>query len=736
MNRVVDLAFKLTQCCALMFLVLCEGFATEEASITVRETPQGREIRYVSGKAVYVEAFSAGRLVSRYWDDQSREQAANRRGEMDAFEIEIKDMLDAKTPTPWWMAGKFLSTGWQWESAGELPKTDRGARHFVVELSNSILPFKIKVHTLLDGTPVLRRWLEITNTSNKSLALSALSPWAGPLWAEDAPIVLGHSIKWETLWEGWFGWTPLHAGTNLIEETRGVAYDDPYFVLHNESRGDYFFGELAWPANYRMEFQKVGGLTFKIGPAAIDSLRVIAAGETITTPAVSLGYIKGDFDDAVQAMHDHFRRAVLPTHNLERAYRVQYSLPEDQPETVYRGSDYNESNIKKCMDAAAAAGMEVVTLDGPMWCSAYGNWLVPDPKRFPHGLAPLVEYAHEKGLLFGLYAEPEGGREGFCSEGHGACIGYWSESAVFQEHSDWFDQPLSVLKLSKPEAAAYLDSEMNQIIDFYKPDLYRHDFNAPLRHEGSETVRDGFLESDYWRHYDAFYNIYRGIHEKYPNLILQQAAAGGTRLDPATVGVFQEHTMSDRLRTPYVYQMISGLSVFLPPEILVAPHGMAGRNQPDMETMLRGAFAVGNTPMIFHSMMPASLEEFTPELRAKWLHYANLYKNFIRPMLPTCRVYHHAPVSATGGVESGNWFAMEFTSQDKSKGWATIIRLAKGSATYHLNLKGLDGKRRYRVTFDNTGKTEEMDASTLAQKGLEIRTRADAASELMLFEAL
>jgi hypothetical protein len=183
--------------------------------------------------------------------------------------------------------------------------------------------------------------------------------------------------------------------------------------------------------------------------------------------------------------------------------------------------------------------------------------------------------------------------------------------------------------------------------------------------------------------------------------------------------------------------MIDGLSVYLPPEILVTDHGGNGKDQPDVETELRGAFALGNTAMVHNSLLPRSLEEFTPELQAKWRHYANLYKTFIRPMLPTCKVYHHAPVSATGGVESGNWFAMEFTSPDRSRGWATIIRLAKGtSATYHLNPKGLDGKKRYRVTFDNTGRTVEMGGSTLAQKGLVIRPRADAASELLLFEAL
>jgi alpha-galactosidase len=152
-------------------------------------------------------------------------------------------------------------------------------------------------------------------------------------------------------------------------------------------------------------------------------------------------------------MHEHVRRSVLPAHSTERAYRIQYLIPEDWPMTVYRGDEYNEANMKKCIDVAAAVGMETFILDGPMWGSAYGNWLQPDRKRFPRGLAPLAEYAHQKGLLFGLYAEPEGGRDGF-TEPDGASIGTWKESDVYKQHPEWFTS--MNLNLAIPEAASYL----------------------------------------------------------------------------------------------------------------------------------------------------------------------------------------------------------------------------------------------------------------------------------------
>ena len=701
-------------------------------NIAIKETEE-HEVCFTSDKTIYIEALVGGRWVGRYWAaDGCIDQ--ERRFTEPAFELRVKE--DPKAA-----AGTLLSNGFKWVSASELPKTSRGGRHFVVELENtihllSLRSIRVKVHTLLDGTPVLTRWLEITNTQDKPVALTAVSPWSGRLWSKEAPITLGHSIRDVDQWNGWFGWTPLSPGANVFEQDKGLAYDDPYFILRNESNGEYFFGQLAWSANYIMEFQKENGLTFKIGPSAQNALRVIAAGETITTPAVHLGYVKGDFDSTVQAMHEHVRRSVLPERKPEKSYPVQYLFPEDQPLTVYRGEQYNETTVKKCMDVAAAVGVEVFIVDGPTWCSAFGNWLVPDKKRFPNSLGPLVEYAHQKGLLFGLYAEPEGGREGYRSGEEGAYIGPWSESKVFQEHPDWFVQPNSVLNLSIKEASAYMEAELAQIIEHHKLDLYRHDFNSPLRGQGSETLRDGFVENDYWRHYESFYGIFERINTKYPDLILQQASGGGSRLDLGTVGRFHEHYTTDRAACPDLYLTANGLSVYLPPEVLVSPNGMAGPNQPDFVTMLRAVYTLGNTPMIFNAMLPKSIEQFQPGIREKFLHYSNIYKRFIRPLLPTCKVYHHAPVNATGGVESGGWFAMEFGAPSFKKGWGTIIRLSKnGPDTYLFRPKGLDEGERYSVTFDNSGKKETFSGSALMRDGIPIHLEADPCSELLLFEA-
>lgn len=712
----------------LMVLGSAVSFAQETGSIRVGANAP-HEIQYVSGKTVYVEALQHGRWVGRYWSADGRIDPVKFWSGDDAFEIRIKNR-----PTPPTIPGTSLSMGWQWVSASESAGSHPDTRDAVVELYSLIYPIDLKIHTLLDGTPILTRCLEITNKSSSPIALTGLSPWSGRLWAKDTAITLGHSMRWDDQWVGWLGWTPLREGKNAFTQNRGLAWDDPYFLLHNPTRGEYFFGQLAWPVNYHMKFcREPDGVSFSIGPSEFNVLRVITPGETITTPAVHLGPVKGDFDRTVQAMHEHIRRSVLPTRAPKRAYLIQYLFPEDQPLTVYHGAQYNVADVEKVMDVAKAAGAEVFILDGPTWCQTYGDWLTPNKKAFPDGLSAIVDYAHKKGLLFGIYAETEGGRRGYCAEG--VCIADWRESQLYQDHPWWFVEPSSILNLSIPAAGVYFRNILEQMTGHYHLDLYRHDFNSPLRGRGSETLRDGFLESDYWRHYQAFYSAFQHLHETHPNLVIQQASGGGTRLDLDTVGTFPENYTTDRASFPDLFRTAAGVSVFLPPEILVSPNGM-DKNLPDTTTTLRGIYALGNTPMIFNGILPNSLENFKPAMRRLYDHYATLYKTFIRPLLPACRVYHFAPINATSGFEGGHWLDMEFTSPDGRQGWATIIRLDRQEPnSYLFKAKGLAPGANYQVTFDNTGKKIEMDGERLMQEGVTIHTTAEVGSELLLFRA-
>ncbi|MBI2844838.1 MAG: GH36 C-terminal domain-containing protein [Armatimonadetes bacterium] len=126
----------------------------------------------------------------------------------------------------------------------------------------------------------------------------------------------------------------------------------------------------------------------------------------------------------------------------------------------------------------------------------------------------------------------------------------------------------------------------------------------------------------------------------------------------------------------------------------------------------------------------------SPEVRDLYLRYANIYKTFIRPLLATCKVYHHTPVSSRGRVASSPWFAMEYASPDRTKGWATIVRNGGTSDNYVFKPKGLDSNRTYRVTYDSTNAAVTINGDTLLQSGLQIGPLPVTESELLLFEAV
>lgn len=687
------------------------SFATHPLIPSTKKRAKGK-VQYVSGNTAHIEELVDGVWVGRNWSAKGKTKSTKKAAGRSAFEIQIQ-----KSPAA---TSDYLNDGWKFKRNNRY-RLDDGKYQYTTELVHKQGQIGLKINTLTDGTGAMKRWLEITNLSDHAVALTDLAVWSGRLWTKGENYTLGHSIRYDNGHEGWFGWTELKTGMNAFNQHRGLGYDDPYFILRNESNGQNFFGQLSWPVNYTMEFLVEDGVSFRMGPRADAALRVIESDETLVTPAVHMAHTSGDFDQIVQMMHDHVRKSVLPARPADQAQRIQCLMPEDR-QSRYRGDAYTTENVKKTMQLASAVGMELFIVDGPTWAVGFGNW-VPKKTWFPDGLGPLRDYLHSKSMLFALYAEPEGGR------------GDWTATEAYKNHPKWFEGAL--INMAIPEAAAYVERQWRNIIEQQKLDLYRHDVNAVLQHQWLVYERNGFKENQYWRHYDKLHDLLTRFQADYPDVIFQQASGGGTRLDLATASVWDEHFSSDENKYPHVYRMGAGLSVFLPPEIIVTPNGMYGpHRQPDLITTLRGAYALGNTPQIFNQAMYAQeFNEFQPEERVLFLRYSNLFKQFIRPLLTTCKVYHHAPVSADGGVETGNWFAMEFTSPDKTRGWATIIRLSQQvPATYQFKPRGLDKNKAYEVTFDNSGRHEIINGATLMQDGLEIMIDMKPASELILFE--
>jgi len=114
-------------------------------------------------------------------------------------------------------------------------------------------------------------------------------------------------------------------------------------------------------------------------------------------------------------------------------------------------------------------------------------------------------------------------------------------------------------------------------------------------------------------------------------------------------------------------------------------------------------------------------------------HSVSVYKEFIRPFIPACSVYHFNPEWKEAYRQG--WCAEEIVSEDRGRAAMTVSALTVSKQDRLLIYpKGLDRGASYRVTLDNTGDAFIMTGNEIENSGLRLTIPASLMSELVLFE--
>ncbi len=694
-------------------------------------------VTYRSGLVVYEESLTGSRWLGRGWNGAgfvnfydgrvppATEELAH------AFQLEVD--------------GQLLNGDWAWGGL-ELRRDDRPYPsmgqpylvHAIVTLTHRLRPVTVEVHTGLDGTAVLTRWLEVTNTGPAVSAIGAAATWSGRLqttarWRQRlAPGAALYSVGYPAAvqWghEGDFGWFDLPDALYAIDgRYPRDRHRHPFFVLRNNATGEHFVGQFAWSGGYRFAFDLQAtpatsdagaSLAFAAGVNGPAPQRTVAPGETVTTPELHLGLTFGDLDTSLQAMHEHIRRTVLRPQARGRGGWIESGIGPEVEVTA--------EQVVHAIDGAADAGAELFFIDatwytrpGGNWFSTVGDWEV-DRERFPDGLAPFRERAKARGLLWGLWMDAER-------------IG--TESRAIADHPDWLlrgydGQPLGgMVDLTNPAAAQHVEARIAAVIEEHQLDLFRLDYNTT---GCGRTERDGFVENHFWRYYDAQYALYDRLRARFPEVIFENCAGGGGRTDLGLVRRFCHTWVTDWQIAPRSFTITNGMTMALPPECvdrLIG--GQSGHTAAELDFQWRQLLFVRPT---LGFLRPLNMD-WNPVLLERVRHWLDLYRTFVRPFQDTCRVFHHTPVAA--GPEAQGWGVLELAAADGSRAMAGLFQLGDPrEPEYLLRFRGLDTGRRYRVTWDTTGQSAQLDGWVLANQGLTIRLPGALTSELVLCEAV
>jgi alpha-galactosidase len=327
-------------------------------------------------------------------------------------------------------------------------------------------------------------------------------------------------------------------------------------------------------------------------------------------------------------------------------------------------------------------------------------------------------------MLFGLWVEIES-------------VG--AAAKLRQQHPDWVltrnGEPVTngrQLDVANPAVAAWMESEMARIIQKYDLDMFRLDYNTTME-QGGNRVKDGFVENTTWRHIDNLYAMFDRLRKRFPNVIFQNCAGGGGRLDLGIMRRFHNTELSDWMRAPRGLKILNGMTWILPPELLLRTFGTeVGDHATDGDLDLQLRTVMLSRP-IFRGIAP-SLEEFNPVLRKKIRDSVNLFKNTVRPIMVGSRVYHHTPLTPL--LEASPWMVLEYATPDYRRAVAGIFRTSQqGEPVYVFHPRGLDAGRSYKVTWGNHPQSAEVSGARLAREGIAVRLDTNLTSELLIFES-
>ncbi|MCL5997235.1 MAG: alpha-galactosidase, partial [Chloroflexi bacterium] len=569
---------------------------------TAAAVPDFPLVRFDTGLVVYQEALvngqylvantsAMGRPKPREWVWKALNGGADQtrplRTRQHAFQLEVD--------------GQLLADRWAWADAGEAESARPGCRESVVTLRHTLRPVAVQVHTRLDDTPFLARWLTITNTGDHPAALAQVCPWSGQVWdavggpwnsielvdLEHAPFRLGRFTDSTAGTEGSFDWASVPDGLYGFETLNGRSgWGAPFFILRNDVTGETMLGHFAYSGNWRVELFNDheparrpisdARLYAQVGFAGPAPLRVLGPGESTTTPEVHLGFLYGDLDTCIQALHAHERRSVILPQPEGKEHRVEVN------HTGYtRNDQITESQLYEEIDVAADVGVELFMLDAgwfgggaEAWWETVGDWDRESP-LLTKGVRAAFDYAHARGMLCGLWVEAE--RMG-------------PKSRLLRDHPDWQmnhrGQMIPNVDLSKPEVARYVEDTITGLVEKYQLDCFRLDYNISMG-EGGERERGGYTENVLWRYYDALYGIFDRVHQRFPTLLLENCSSGGGRTDLGIMSRFHWTQVTDRWSPGPTLKIINGMTLSLPPELCETLLGAITDGVADIDFLLR-----------------------------------------------------------------------------------------------------------------------------------------------------
>ncbi|MCG5218053.1 glycoside hydrolase family 36 protein [Streptosporangium sp. KLBMP 9127] len=291
----------------------------------------------------------------------------------------------------------------------------------------------------------------------------------------------------------------------------------------------------------------------------------LAPGQSFTTVPAAIA-LADDHEQALAAL-TRYRRAIRRPHQDNAELPVVFN-------DFMNGlmGDPTTERLRPLIAAAAEAGAEYFCIDAgwyddeqagpgdggvPGWWDTVGRW-EPSATRFPGGLAEITGAIRAAGMVPGLWLEPE-------VVGVRSDVGFPDEAYLRRDGVRLAEWGRHQLDFSHPSATAHLDTVVDRLISDFGIGYFKLDYNIDI------GPADRLLE-----HNRAYLTWAERVMERHPALVLEACAAGGMRLDGATLRTFPVQSLTDQQDDLLLPAIAAAAPTTVPPEqgaVWAYPHG-------------------------------------------------------------------------------------------------------------------------------------------------------------------
>jgi melibiase-like protein len=422
-------------------------------------------------------------------------------------------------------------------------------------------------YALYDGSPTFEVWTSVRSADGLTHTLSDLNAfsltvpggvlrWVNGLQGDNADVdkETAFSLDEQTLDDG--------QAITLGSTRRSSEQTIPWIVADGGDQS--VFAGLMWSGAWRLTATRRGrDVALTGGLASMNTM--IGAGTASEGPHGFFGVVPGGAAHVTAAMQAFIVNGVrsgrpltpLVTYNTWFAY----------------GTAVDEPAMHDEMTRVAALGTELFVLDAGWYTgggalglfdfsSGLGTW-EPDPARFPNGLKPLTDYAHQLGMKFGVWVEPE--------QVDLNTVGWpgSDESWLATEHGSYGSQQAGQLCLASARARRWVFDRLTALIDSVQPDYLKWDNNMWLNCD-REGHGHGTTDGNF-AHVQGLYDLLGALRARYPDLMIENVSGGGNRLDVGMLRYTDAAWMDDRTAPSVrVRHNVEGLSSLFPPAYLLS----------------------------------------------------------------------------------------------------------------------------------------------------------------------